>query len=121
MQAVVMICLLRHNFIKEDVMKRICFFIMILILFFLPTLSWAVSPTTLMPNRSGRFDNQRNNSNLTPHYFGIDSQGNTSVLTPNHSGGYIGFDSQGNGVMITPLRGNLGVDNYGNIWTIRSR
>ena len=60
-------------------------------------------------------------SNNSSNYFGVDGQGNTSVLTPNNSRGYTGFDRKGDAVIITPLRGNLGVDSNGNIWTIRPR
>jgi len=77
--------------------------------------------SVLTPNGSKKPDIQTNTSNLTSNYFGVDSQGNTSILTPNNSRGYIGFDQQGNAVMITPLRGNLGVNSNGDIWTIRPR
>jgi hypothetical protein len=99
-------------------MGRIYLF-MIAFLLIVPGICFATGTLTL--NRSGGFDSQRNTSNATSHYFGVDSQGNTSVLTPNHSRGYIGFDSQRNAVIITPLRGGLGVDSQGNIWTIRPR
>jgi hypothetical protein len=102
-------------------MKRIVLFIMVLLLSLIPAISFASGPATLTPNRSGGFNSQRDTSNLTSHSFGVDSQGNTSVLTPNRSGGYIGFDSQGKAVIVTPLRGNLGVDSFGNTWTITSR
>ena len=77
--------------------------------------------SVLTPNGSKKPDIQPNTSNLTSNYFGVDSQGNTSILTPNNSRGYIGLNKQGNAVIITPLRGNLGVDSNGNIWTIRPR
>jgi len=92
-----------------------------LLLFSIPALSLAGDPKNLMPNQSKKFDSQENTSNLTSHTFGVDSQGNISVLTPNHSRGYIGVDSQGSAVIIMPLRGQLGVDSQGNIWTIRPR
>jgi len=93
----------------------------VLLLSLVPAISFASDPVTLTPNSSGGFTSQQNSSNLTSHTLGVDSRGNTSVLTPNHSGGYIGFDSQGRAVMVTPLRGNLGVDSSGNIWTITPR
>lgn len=78
---------------------------------------------TLAPHPTGskKPDSRPGTSELTSNYFGVDSQGNTSILTPNHARGYVGMDQQGNAVMITPLRGNLGVDSNGNIWTIRPR
>ncbi len=79
------------------------------------------STSVLRPTGSIKPDSQTNTSNPTSNYFGVDSQGNTSILTPNNSRGYIGLDKQGNAVIITPLRGNLGVDSNGNIWTIRPR
>jgi hypothetical protein len=110
----------------------------IILLFLLSTLSCAGSYATLIPgpsvkakshtNFSGIMpydsigDNKSNTSVLTPNGSKKpDSQGNTSILTPNNSRGYIGLDTQGSAVMITPLRGNLGVDSNGNIWTIRPR
>jgi hypothetical protein len=107
------------------------------LLFFMPALSFSFEQSTLpspsgglgsqqstpslVPKRSEELDHQGNTPNQTSHYFGIDSQGKTSVLAPNNSGGYNGVDNQGNPVTITPLRGNLGVDSQGNIWTIRPR
>lgn len=79
------------------------------------------NPSILTPDGPKKPDIQGNTSNLTSNYFGVDSQGNTSILTPNNSRGYIGLDKQGSAVIITPLRGNLGVDSNGNIWTIRPR
>ena len=76
---------------------------------------------SVVPKPSEGPDHQGNTSNPTSRYLGIDSQGNTSVLTPNHSGGYNGVDNQGSPVTVTPLRGNLGVDSQGNIWTITPR
>ena len=73
------------------------------------------------PSGSTKSNSQPSTSKLTSNYFGVDSQGNTSILTPNNSKGYIGVDKQGNAVTVTPLRGNLGVDSNGNIWTIRPR
>jgi hypothetical protein len=102
-------------------MKRIFLFIMVLLLSIVPGISFASDPIPLTPKSSGGFTSQRDTSTPTSHTLGVDSQGNTSVLTPNRSGGYIGFDSQGKSVMVTPLRGNLGVDSSGNIWTITSR
>jgi len=77
--------------------------------------------SVLTPNRSKKPDSQVKTANPATNYFGVDRQGNTSILTPNNSRAYIGFDQQGNAVMITPLRGNLGVDSNGNIWTVRPR
>ena len=102
-------------------MKRLYISVIMLLLFSIPALSLAGDIKNSMPNQSEKFDRQAKPSNLTSHTFGVDSQGNTSVLTPNNSGGYIGVDSQGSAVIITPLRGQLGVDNQGNIWTIRPR
>ncbi len=76
--------------------------------------------SALMPNGSKK-PNEANGPNNRLRYFGVDSQGNTSVLTPNNSRGYTGFDRKGDPVTVTPLRGNLGVDSNGNIWTIRPR
>jgi hypothetical protein len=118
-------------------MIKIYLFIGVFLLFLIPAFSFALEQLTfpnplggpgsqqsapsLAPKRSEGADHQGNTSNPTSHYLGIDRQGNTSVLTPNHSGGYIGVDNQGSPVTITPLRGNLGVDSQGNIWTITSR
>jgi hypothetical protein len=121
LSSIVMICLLRHNFKRENMMKRIVLFMIMLLLSLAPGISFASDPIPLRPNRSEGFTSQRNSSNLTSHPLGVDSQGNTSVLTPNRSGGYIGIDSRGRAVIVTPLRGNLGVDSSGNIWTITSR
>ncbi len=116
--------------------KRVLFTVACL-LFLVPVLCSAFEQSTL-PKPSGGLDTQGNapsvvpkpsegpdlqgnTTNPTSRYLGIDSQGNTSVLTPNHSGGYIGVDSRGSAVTVTPLRGNLGVDSQGNIWTIRPR
>jgi hypothetical protein len=102
-------------------MKRLFLFIIVLLLSLIPVISFTSTSIILMPNSSAVFNNQQNISNLTSHYFGVSSQGNTSILTPNHAGAYIGVDSHGKSVIITPLRGNLGVDSRGNLWTIRSR
>ena len=77
--------------------------------------------SALHPSGSMKSNSQPSTPKLTSNYFGVDSQGNTSILTPNNSKGYIGVDKQGNAVTVTPLRGNLGVDSNGNIWTIRPR
>jgi hypothetical protein len=139
---VVIISLLGNNTIEEERMKRICLLTMILLLFLLPGLSFASDRITLMPNSSKRLDVKRGTGNKTslqtPHpaplpsgerdrvrgvllSTGVNNQGNLSGLKPNNSGGYIGVDSQGKALIITPLRGNLGVDSHGNIWTITSR
>jgi hypothetical protein len=102
-------------------MKRIALFIMVLLLSLAPGISFASNPIPLRPNLSGGFTGQQNSSNLTSHTLGVDNRGNMSVLTPNRSGGYVGVDSQGRAVIITPLRGNLGVDSSGHIWTITPR
>jgi hypothetical protein len=123
-------------------MKRMCVSVVILLLFLLPGLSFAGDRMTLMPNPSERLNVKRDAGNKTslqtPHpaplpsgerdrvrgallSIGVDNRGNLSGLTPNNSGGYIGVDSQGKALIITPLRGNLGVDSNGNIWTITSR
>ena len=102
-------------------MKRIHILIMILLLCLVPCLSFSSDRTTLMPNPSQRLDSKRDAGNKTSLSIGVDNRGNLSGLTPNNSGGYIGVDSQGKALIITPLRGNLGVDSYGNIWTITSR
>ncbi len=123
-------------------MKRIYLSAMISLLFLLPGLSFASDRMTLMPNSSERLDVKRDTGNKTslqtPHpaplpsgerdrvrgallSIGVDNRGNLSGLRPNNSGGYIGIDSQGKALIITPLRGNLGVDSYGNIWTITPR
>jgi len=102
-------------------MKRIYVPAMILLLFLLPGFSFASDRTTLVPNPSQRLDSKRDAGNKTSLSIGVDNQGNLSGLTPNNSGGYIGVDSQGKALIITPLRGNLGVDSYGNIWTIIPR
>jgi hypothetical protein len=118
--------------------NKVYLFIAACLLFLMPVLCFAFEQSTLpkpsgglvgsqgnvpslVPKRSEELDHQGNTSNPTSRYSGIDSQGNTSVLTPNRSGGYIGVDNQGNPVTITPLRGNLGVDSQGNIWTITPR
>jgi hypothetical protein len=102
-------------------MKRIVLFIIVLLLSLAPRISFASDPAKLIPNRSDGGNSQRDPSNLTSHTFGVDSRGNTSVLTPNRSGGYIGIDSRGRAVIVTPLRGDLGVDSSGHIWTITPR
>jgi hypothetical protein len=117
-------------------MSKILFFAAVFLLFLIPALSFAFEQSTL-PNPSGLgsqgsspslapetsegLNSQGNTSNQTSRYFGVDSQGNTSALTPNNSGGYNGVDSQGNPVTITPLQRNRGVDSHGNIWTITKR
>jgi hypothetical protein len=102
-------------------MRRKYVLVIALLIFLAPILALAEEYKTLAPSRSKGSTGQGNISNLTSRSYGFSSQGNTSVLTPNHSGGYIGFDGQGNAVLITPLRGNLGVDSHGNIWTIREK
>ena len=115
-------------------MSKICLFTVTFLLFIIPAFSFALEQLTFpnglgsersgpspVPKRSEGPDNQPNTPSQPPHDLGIDSQGNTSVLTPNRSGGYIGVDGRGNPVTITPLRGNLGVDSQGNIWTITPR
>jgi hypothetical protein len=90
----------------------------ILPLFLLSGLSFASDRMTLMPNSSKRLEVKRGAGNKAPLSIGVDNRGNLLGLTPNNSGGYIGADSQGKPLIVTPLRGNLGVDNHGNIWTI---
>lgn len=102
-------------------MRKILLLTIVLLLSLIPAIAFAGDPVNSVPKPSEKLDHSRNTSNPASHYFGIDSQGNTLVLTPNHSGGYIGFDSQGKALTITPLRGPLGVDSKGNIWTITSR
>lgn len=119
-------------------MKRMYLAIMILLLFVLPGLSFASDWMALMSNPWKRLDVKRDaevkTSLQTPPpsvekgrvrgallSVGVDNRGNLSGLTPNNSGGYIGVDSQGKASIVTPLRGNLGVDSSGNIWTITSR
>jgi hypothetical protein len=133
--AIVIVCPLRNNDFREGVMIKIYLLTAAFLLFLMPVLCFAFEQSAL-PKPSGGLDTQRNTpdviqkppqgldhqgntSNPTSHYLGIDSQGNTSVLTPNHSGGYIGVDNRGSSVTITPLRGDLGVDSNGNIWTIK--
>ena len=114
-------------------MGKIWLFTAALLLFLIPASSFALeqldfpkglgserSGPSPVPKRPEGVDNQANTPSQ-PHYLGIDSQGNTSVLTPNRLGGYIGVDGRGSPVTITPLRGNLGVDTQGNIWTITPR
>jgi len=115
-------------------MSKICLFIVAFLLFIIPAFSFALeqldfpkglgsqqNAPSVVPKPSEGPNHQGNTSNPTSRYLGIDSQGNTSVLTPNHSGGYNGVDNQGSPVTVTPLRGNLGVDSQGNIWTITPR
>jgi hypothetical protein len=119
-------------------MKRMYLLGMILLLFLLPGFSFASDRMTFMPNSSKRLEVERDAGNKTSLQtpppsgerdrvsgallsIGVDTQGNLSGLKPNNSGGYIGVDSQGKALIITPLRGNLGVDSNGNIWTIISR
>jgi hypothetical protein len=118
-------------------MSKICLFTAGFLIFLIPALSFALEQSALpnpsgghgsdrtvpspVPNRSEGLDNQANTPSQPPHFLGIDSQGNTAVLTPNQSGGYTGVDSRGGPMTITPLRGNLGVDSQGNIWTITPR
>ena len=102
-------------------MKRKVLFITVLLYSLASGVSFASDPVLLTLKSSGGFTSQRDISNLKSHTLGVDSRGNTSVLTPNRSGGYVGVDSQGRAVIVTPLRGNLGVDSSGNIWTITPR
>jgi hypothetical protein len=101
-------------------MKRLVFFMILLLLSCTPGISHTSDPIPLTPRDPGRVTSQQDISNPTSH-LGIDSRGNTSILTPNRSGRYIGHDSQGRAVIITPLRGKLGVDSSGNVWTITPR
>jgi len=118
----------------KEVMSKIFLFTAAFLLFLIPAFSFALEqldfPKGLGGERSGPsplpkppegLENRENTPSQPSHYLGIDSQGNTSVLTPNQSGGYAGVDSRGGPVTVTPLRGNLGVDTQGNIWTITPR
>jgi hypothetical protein len=118
---VAIISLLGNNILKEKVMRRMYVPAMILLLFLLPGLSFAGDQMGRRPNRSEMFESKPDMLNRTPRRLGVDSQGNTSILVPNHSKGYIGVDSKGKALIITPLRGNLGVDSSGNIWTMTPR
>jgi hypothetical protein len=74
-----------------------------------------------MPSPAQRLYGKRDTVNKMSLSIGVDHRGNLSGLTPNNSGGYIGVDSKGKALIITPLRGNLGVDSSGNIWTMTPR
>jgi hypothetical protein len=114
-------------------MKKISLFTAVFLLASIPSFSYGADYKLGIPDFQQKFNNQPVIPNppspppsvssppASSHAFGVDNQGNTSTLAPNNSGGYSGFDSRGNPVTITPLRGQLGVDSQGNIWTIRPR
>jgi hypothetical protein len=104
-KSVVIPYLLENNILIEEAMKKTYLFIITLLLYLVAVLSFASDRTAIRPNRSERFESKPNTSIRTPLRVGIDSQGNTSILIPNHSKGYIGVDSQGKALIATEVRG----------------
>ena len=101
---VVIVCLLGNNYIyeRENLVKNIYLFALLLILLVIPALTSAGDDNTLILNSSGSLG-----------AFGV--QGSSPAAPPNPAEIYPGADRQRNGLVTTPVSpgGNLGIDGQG--------